>query len=171
MVGLKYFGGVLVALTLCGVMWFNHPAKEQVKQLEGQISWHFKFANFLLRDTVLELLEWNFSQPLTDGDKVYLSKLSNEFLYITDLIFSGNVVHQEWRNRMYDIQGYLNNYEYGPSLLNEDVDDLHQALRATLFISMDFDDMVEHPQDFYDAMHDEQHEMVERVKSRLATQY
>lgn len=72
---------------------------------------------------------------------------------------------------MNDIQGYLNNYVYGPSLSNEDIEDLHRALQATLFISMDFQHMVEHPQDFYDAMHDDQHEMVERVKSRLATHY
>ncbi len=168
---MKYVGGILVMLALCGVMWFVHPAKEEVKQLEGQLSWQYKYANFLLRDTVEELLEWDFSQPLTDGDKVYLSGLSDEFLYITSLIFSGDVEHHEWRNRMNDIQGYLNNYVYDPSLSKEEVDDLHQALRATLFISMDFDSIVEQPQDFYDAIHDEQHEMVERVKSRLATQY
>jgi len=172
MVRLKYFGRVLVALALCGVIWLNHPAKEQVKQLEGQISWQYIHANYLLRDTVQELLEWNFSQPLTDGDKVYVSELSDEFLYLTGLIFfSGNVVHPEWRNRMDDIQGYLNNYVYGPSLSNEYVEDLHQALQATLFISMDFSHMVERPQGFYDAMHDDQHEMVERVRSRLATHY
>ena len=113
MVGLKYFVGVLVALALCGVIRFNHPVKEQVKQLEGQISWQYIHANFLLGDTVQELLEWNFNQPLTDEDKVYVRELSDEFLYITGLIFSGNVAHQEWRNRMDDIQGYLNNYVYG----------------------------------------------------------
>ncbi|MEK4486117.1 hypothetical protein MHH81_11075 [Psychrobacillus sp. FSL H8-0484] len=171
MVRLKYFAGILVALALCGFIWFDHPAKKQVKQLEGQISWQYIHANFLLWDTVEEILEWNFSQPLTDEDKVYLSELSDEFLYITGLIFSGNVVHQEWRNRMNDIQGYLNNYVYGPSLSEEDVADLHQALQATRFISMDFNDFIENNQDFYDAMHDEKHEMVERVKSRLATQY
>lgn len=97
MVRLKYFGGVMAALALCGVLWFNHPAKEQVEQMEGQISWQYIHANYLLRDTVEEILEWNYSQPLTDGDQVYLSKLSNEFFYITSLIFSGKVVHQEWR--------------------------------------------------------------------------
>lgn len=170
MVRLKYFGGVMAALALCGVLWFNHPAKEQVEQMEGQISWQYIHANYLLRDTVEEILEWNYSQPLTDGDQVYLSKLSNEFFYITSLIFSGKVVHQEWRERMNDIQGYLNNYVYGTSLTEEDVADLHQALQATRFISMDFNDFIEHT-DFYDAMHDENHEMVEKIESRLTLQY
>lgn len=129
-------------------------------------------SNFFLRDTLEEILEWNFSEPLNDENKVYLSELSDEFFYLTGHIFSRNVVHQEWRNRMNDIQSYLNNYVYDPSsLTEEDVADLYQALQATRFISMDFNDFIENPQDFYDAMHDEKHGMVERVKSRLVIQY
>lgn len=170
MVGLKYLGGVLVAIVLCGVIWLVHPAKEQVNQLEEQIGSQYSYANFLLRDTVEELLKWNFSQPLTDADEGYLNELSAEYFYITGLI-SRDVVHHEWRSRMNDIHSYLTKYIYGPSLTEEDVADLQQALQATRFISMDFNDFVESSQDFYAAMHDEQHEMVERVKSRLAKQY
>lgn len=171
MVGLKYIGGVLVAIVLCGVIWLVHPAKEQVNQLEEQISRQYMFANFLLRDTVEDLLAWNFSQPLTDADEDYLKKLSNELLYTTDLIFSGDVVHHEWRSRMNDIQGYLSKYMSGTSLSEEDVADINQSLQATRFITMDFNDYVDNTYDFYNAMHDEHHEMVERVKSRLASKY
>ena len=171
MVGLKYIGSVLAAIVLCGVIWLVHPANEQVNQLEEQISRQYLYANFLLRDTVEELLAWNFSQPLTDADEDYLNDLSNELLYTTGLIFSGDVVHHEWRSRMNDIQGYLNNYIYGTTLSEEDVADLKQSLQATRYITMDFDSYADNTYDFYDAMHDEQHEMVERVKSRLATKY
>ena len=171
MVGLKYLGGVLVAIVLCGVIWLVHPAKEQVNQLEEQISRQYMFANFLLRDTVEDLLAWNFSQPLTEADEDYLEELSNELLYTTGLIFSGDVVHHEWRSRMSDIQGYLSNYMSGTSLSEDDVADINQSLQATRFITMDFNDYVDNTYDFYNAMHDEQHEMVERVKSRLASKY
>lgn len=168
---LKYFGGVLVVLASCGFIWLVHPAKEQVNQLEKQMSEHYFYANYILRDTVEELLIWDFSQALTSADEDYLRELSVKLQYITDLIFSGNTVQQEWRNRMIDIHDYLYNYSYAHSLLEEDVANLHQALQATRFISMDFNDYIENTQDFYDAMHDEKHEMVERVKTRLTTQY
>ncbi|MFF2793846.1 hypothetical protein [Lysinibacillus xylanilyticus] len=171
MVGLKYIGGVLVAIVLCGVIWLVHPAKEQVNQLEEQISRQYMFANFLLRDTVEDLLAWNFSQHLTEADEDYLEELSNELLYTTGLIFSGDVVHHEWRSRISDIQCYLSNYMSGTSLSEDDVADINQSLQTTRFITMDFNDYVDNTYDFYNAMHDEQHEMVERVKSRLASKY
>ena len=165
------FGGGIVVLALYGFIWFVHPAKEQVNQLEKQMSQQYFYANYLLRDTVDELLEWDFSKPLTSEDEEYLSELSVQLQYITGLTFSGNMVHQEWRNRMNDIHDYLYNYLYAHSLLEEDVADLRQVLQATRFITMDFNDFIENTQDFYDGMHDEEHEMVERVKSRLTTQY
>lgn len=170
-VKLKYFGGGLVVLALYGFIWFVYPAKEQVNQLEKQMSQQYFYANYLLRGTVDELLEWDFSKPLTSEDEEYLSELSVQLQYITGLTFSGNMVHQEWKNRMNDIHDYLYNYLYAHSLLEEDVADLRQVLQATRFITMDFNDFIENTQDFYDAMHDKEHEMVERVKSRLSTQY
>lgn len=80
-------------------------------------------------------------------------------------------MHKEWRERISDIQGYLNKYVYGPPLSEQDANDLEQALQATYFISMDFSDFIKNNQDFYKAMYDEKHEMVERVKSRLAMYY
>lgn len=167
MVALKKLGGIFFTLALCGVVWFVHPAKEQVKRMEDQIGEQYLYANFLLRDSVDELLAWNFSQPLSDADEVYLDDLSDKLLYTSNLMFNGNLVHSEWRERINDIQQYLNDYVYGTSLSEENIADLKQALQASRFISMDFDSEV----DFYDAMHDEQHEMVDKVKQRLATQY
>jgi hypothetical protein len=120
---------------------------------------------------VESLLEWDFSQPLTDADERYLRNHFNNFSNLRGIIFNGYIVHEEWRRRMYDIEGYLLKYGYDRSLSKEEVDDLYQGLEATRFISLDLDDMLDSFQDFYDGMHDEQHEMRERIKSRLATQY
>ncbi|KGR79846.1 hypothetical protein [Ureibacillus manganicus] len=172
MVRLKHIVSVLVAIVLCGVIWLVHPAKEQVNQLETQIGRQYYSANFLLLDTVEELLAWNFSQPLTDADVDYLDKLSDDLLHTTDLIFfGGNVVHHEWRSRMLEVQEHLTKYVNGTSLTEIEVADLMQTLKATRFITLDFQDYVENIHDFYNAMHDEQHEMFERVKERLATKY
>ncbi|MCH7322698.1 hypothetical protein LZ480_12435 [Solibacillus sp. MA9] len=167
--GLKNLGRVLVLTALCGLIWWTYSAKEQVNQMEREISNQYFYANSLLRNTVDELLEWNFSQPLTDAveDKDYLYELFAELDNTTSLIFSGYVVHHEWRSRMYDILNYIHRYIMDSSLSEEDVADLHQALRATLFITMDLKDT----NDYYEAMHDEKHEMVKQVKSRLNAQY
>lgn len=168
---MKYLVVLLVWLAFCGVIWFNNAAKEELKQFEGQISLQYIHANFLLRDNVDEFLQWDFNQTLNEEDKEYIRKLSYEFLYINGILFSGKVVHKEWGERISDIHGYLNKYVYGPPLSEQDANDLEQALQATYFISMDFTDFTENTQDFYDAMHDKNHEMVERVKSRLAMNY
>lgn len=168
-VEMKRLGGILVTIALCGVVWLVHPAKEQVKQMEGQIGEQYLYANFLLRDTVEELLAWDFSHPLSDADEGYVNELSDELLYTSNLMFNGNVVHHGWRDRIKVIEHYLNDYVYGSSLSEENIADLHQALQATRFISMDFNSTVDG--DYYDAMHDEQHEMVIKVKNRLATRY
>ncbi|MBD8033978.1 hypothetical protein [Solibacillus merdavium] len=166
---LKYFIRILVALALCAVIWIVHPAREQVRELEKELSYQYSTANKLLRNTVEELLEWNFSQPITAEEKDYIHGLYVEISEITDLIFRGNVVHLEWKNRMYDIQAYLQRYMFGPPLLEEDVADLNQALQAILFITIDYREFVKYPD--YGAMHDEKHEMVEKIKKRLETQY
>ena len=172
-----YVGGILAVTTLCGVLWSIQSGKEkgqeqeQVTQLEGQIGIQYIHANYLLKSTVESLLEWDFSQPLTDADERYLRNHFNNFSNLRGIIFNGYIVHEEWRRRMYDIEGYLLKYGYDRSLSKEEVDDLYQGLEATRFISLDLDDMLDSFQDFYDGMHDEQHEMRERIKSRLATQY
>jgi len=164
---MKNLGGILFTLALCGVVWLVHPAKEQVKEKEEQIADQYLFANYLLRNSVDKLLAWNFSQPLSDADKGYVNELSDELLYTSNLMFNKNVVHHEWRGRINDIEHYLNDYIHETSLSEENIADLHQALQATRFISMDLDS----EEDFYEAMHDDQHEMVGKVKNRLATQY
>ena len=167
MVVIKNLGGILFTLALCGIVWLVHPAKEQVKEMEEQIADQYLFANYLLRNSVDKLLAWNFSQPLSDADKGYVNELSDELLYTSNLMFNKNVVHHEWRGRINDIEHYLNDYIHETSLSEENIADLHQALQATRFISMDLDS----EEDFYEAMHDDQHEMVGKVKNRLATQY
>lgn len=164
---MKKLVGILLTLALCGFVWLIHPVKEQVKQMEEQIGDQYLYANYLLRDSVDKLLAWNFSQPLSDADEGYVNDLSDELLYTSNLMFNRNVVHHEWRERINDIEHYLNDYIHETSLSEENIADLHQALQATRFISMDLDSEVE----FYDAMHDDQHEMVGKVKHRLATQY
>lgn len=166
--------GILVATVLCGGIWLSqwgHPAKEQVKELEAQMSWHYIQANYLLRSTVGELLEWNFSEPLISENEADFRRLSREFLNVTDLFFSGTTVHYEWRNRVSDANIYLMNYELGSPLSVADIAELHQILQATRFISMDFSHELAAHSEFYDAMHSEKHEMVERVKRRLAMKY
>ncbi|HWL24952.1 MAG TPA: hypothetical protein VNR38_14595 [Ureibacillus sp.] len=128
-------------------------------------------ANFLLHDTVDALLEWNYEQPLTDADVELFNNLSTEFLHITDLFLFNGSVHYEWRSRALDVQEYLTHYQYGSPLSEEDIADLYQVLHATKFITLDFLDYIENSHDFYNAMHDKQHKMVERVKERLATKY
>lgn len=165
---MKYFIRFLIALALCAVIWIVHPAREQVRELEKDISYQYSTANKLLRNTVEELLEWNFSQPLTNGDREYMEGLYLDMMNLTSLLFNGNVVHLEWRQRMYDIQSHIHRYMLDSSLSEEDVADLEQALQATRFITRDFQD-IRLPD--YDAMHDEKHEMVEKIKKRLETQY
>lgn len=182
MVWLKYVSGVLVVIAICAVIWFNPSAKVQVNQLEERVSAleeqvgsHYKDTIFSLRVTVDELLEHNFNQPLTDEDEDMMNEFAEEFSDISDTLFFMNrnlSVHSEWQNRMLDVHMYLRNYTYGPSLTKEEVDDLYQALQAIRFITMDFGHIVDYDrQSSYDAMHDKEHEMVERVQYRLSLKY
>lgn len=59
------------------------------------------------------------------------------------------------------------NYANGSPLSEEDAADLYQVLKATRFISIDLRDYTKQSE-FYDAMHSEDHEMMEQVKNRLA---
>ncbi|MGN7477026.1 hypothetical protein ACTHOQ_04150 [Solibacillus silvestris] len=170
MVKWKYIAGFLGAVILYAAIWFVHPANDQVDALEDQLSTQYTYANFILRDTVEELLEWDFSQPLTEENIDDFRKIFYEFRNIKDLFFSGYTVHHEWEDRLFDADMYLMNYEQSLSLSEEDAADLEQILQATRFISRDFYDYTGHG-DFYDAMQSGKHEMVERVKSRLEMEY
>ena len=155
----KYLGLVFAGIALCGVLWSvlstKEKGQEQVTQLEEQIGWQYIHANYLLRNKVESLLEWDFSQPLTDVDERYLRNHFNDFLNLRGIIFNGYIVHEEWNRRMYDIEDYLLKYVYDRSLSQEEVDNLNQALLATRFIFIDFNDIVDNSQAFYDAMYDE----------------
>mgnify|MGYP003409149506 FL=1 len=170
-VKMRKMGVVLIILALCGIVWLAHPAQQQVKEMEQQISSQYLYANYLLNDTVMDLLAWDFSQPLYEEDKHYINKLFNEIFYLSSIMFSGGTVHKEWRNRIWDLQQYLRNYIDGKILSEEELADLHQALQETRYISMDLYNDIDSNTDLYEAMHDEHHEMVEKVKNRLATQY
>ncbi|MBM7665515.1 hypothetical protein JOC25_001990 [Solibacillus kalamii] len=162
--------GVLGAVVLCGVIWFAHPAQVQVNELEVQISAQYTNANSLLRDTVKELLKWNFSEPITDENEVEFSRLIKAYVDVTSLFFSGDSVHFEWEDKVDDTKIYFMNYADGSLLSEEEATDLYQILNATRYISRDFMDYTK-DSEFYDAMHSKNHEMVERVKKRLAEKY
>lgn len=170
MVSWKNSKGVLGAVVLCGVVWFAHPAQDRVNELEEQISLQYTYANPLLRDTVKALLEYDFSEPLTDENEEDFNRLAKEFRDVTDLFFSGGTVHYEWQDRLDDTKFYLMDYASGSPLSEEEIADLYQVLKATRYICMDFRDY-DNRSDFYDAMHSENHEMVEQVKKRLAWKY
>lgn len=170
MVSWKNSKGVLGAVVLCGVVWFAHPAQDRVNKLEEQISAQYTYANSLLRDTVKGLLEYDFSEPLTSENEEDFNRLAIEFWDVTALFFSGDTVHSEWQDRVEDTRIHFMNYANGSPLSEEEVADLYQVLKATRLISMDLRDYTEHGE-FYDAMHSGNHEMVERVKKRLAWKY
>ena len=162
--------GVLGAVVLCGVVWFAHPAQDRVNELEEQISAQYTYANHLLRDTVKALLEYDFSDPLTDENEEDFNRLTKEFWNVINLFFSGGTVHSEWQDRVGDTKIYFMNYANGSPLSEEEAADFYQVLKATRLISMDLRDYTKHSE-FYDAMHSEDHEMVEEVKKRLAWKY
>lgn len=173
---------VILTIYFCWTIWFiwynapEHP--DPIKQYEEQIGYQYESTNDLLGDTVDELLEWNFNEPLSDVDEDYLFHLLRDFSSIKDLFFGRydyhfkvHPVYPEWQTRMEAIYNYLVIYGNERTLTYEEVTDLYQALKANLYIAMDFNDYIISDQDFYDAMHNEQHEMVEVVKRRLATTY
>ena len=196
MARLKYVIGFLVVIVLCTVIWFEHPAKEQANQLdekasaleeqanqldkkvsalEEQIGRHYLADISSLENTAEQLLAHNFNQPITDEDEGLIDELSEGFLDTSDNIFYMNrdePIHLEWQGRLLDVHMYLLRYLSGTSLTKEEVADLYQALQATRFIAMDFGGIAQDdPQSSYDAMHDEEHEIVERIKYRLSLNY
>ncbi|MEK5079017.1 hypothetical protein MKX73_08780 [Solibacillus sp. FSL W7-1436] len=162
--------GVLGAVFLCGVVWFAHPAQDRVNELEEQISVQYKYANPLLRDTVKALLEYDFNEPLTVENEEDFNRLTKQFWNVIHLFFNGGTVHTEWRDRVEDTKIYFMNYANGSPLSEEEAADFYQVLKATRLISRDLRDYTENSE-FYDAMHSEDHEMVEQVKKRLDWKY
>ena len=182
MVKLKYAIGFLTVIALCTVIWFHRPAKEQVNQLEEQVSIlkeqvgsHYRGDISSLENTAEQLLAHNFNQPITDEDEGLINELNEEFRTISGNLFFTNsnaTIHSEWQNRVSDVRMYLLDYLLGDLLTKEEIADLYQALQATRFIAIDFDELVPYdPQSTYDAMHDEEHEMVERIEYRLSLKY
>ncbi|SOC41512.1 hypothetical protein [Ureibacillus acetophenoni] len=133
----------------------------------------YKDTNRYLFLMVDKLIKWNYNQPLTDAEVDYFTHLSADFSRTANLLLSNGYefnVHREWKYRIDDIERYINDYLYGSTLSEVDIEDLNQALYATKFITMDLKE-IRSDRDFYKAMHDEHHEMVERVKERLAMKY
>lgn len=182
MAKLKYVIGYLVVIVLCTVIWFHRPEKEQMNQLEEQVNAlkeqvgsHYRNDISSLENTATQFLAHNFNQPITDEDEGLINELSEEFRTISHNLFftySNPSIHSEWQNRVSDVRMYLPDYLFGNSLTKEEIADLYQALQAIRFITMDFKELVPYdPQSSYDAMHDEEHEMVERIKYRLSLKY
>lgn len=178
----KYVIGLVVVIALCTVVWFKLPTKIEVNQLEEkvsilevQIGEHYINDISLLENVSEQLLNYNFNQPITDENNSMISKVSEDFRTITsNLLFIGSnaSVHAELQYRVSNVRTYLIDYVYGASLTKEEVADLYQVLQAIRFIIKDFRDIVSYnPQSAYDAMHDEEHEMVERIKYRLSLKY
>ena len=72
-------------------------------------------------------------------------------------------MHSEWEARMSDVSWYLQDYLDGTPLTEEEAAVLYQALQAIRFIAKDFRDITQYDmQSAYDAIHDEEHEMVEK---------
>ena len=158
-------------MALCGIIWLVHPARAQVNDLEKQISYQYDSATTLLNQNTTELLEWDFNQPLKQEDKDYVYDLYFQFKFIANILFQDDVVHREWRYRMLEAEAHLMSYIQSASLSEKDRTDLHQVLQASYYITFDFRDYVKNPARYYEAMHDEQHEMVEVIKNRLDAQY
>ena len=129
---------VIFAICFCWIIWFiwyNAPEDpDPIKQYEEQIGYQYDSANDLLRNTVDELLEWNFNEPLSDADEDYLFHLLRDFSSIKDLFFGRydnhfrvHPVYPEWHTRMEDIDNYLVKYGNERTLTYEEVTDLYQA--------------------------------------------
>lgn len=179
---MKYVIGLVVVIALCTVVWFTSPTKIEVNELEEKVSTlevligeHYINDISLLEDASEQLLNYNFNQPITDENNSMISKVSEEFRTITSnlLFISSNAsVHSELQYRVSNVRMHLIDYVSGASLTKEEVADLYQVLQAIHFIAKYFRDIVSYdPQSTYDAMHDEEHEMVERIKYRLSIKY
>ena len=179
---LKYVIGLVVVIALCTVVWFKPPTKIEVNQLEEkvsileeQIGGHYQDYNLSLVNTAEQLLAHDFNQPIMVEDELMIEELSNELYSIRDKLFyikSQVLMHSDWEDKLMEVERYLTEYLSGVSFTKEEVADLNQGLHAIRFIAMDFGDIARYDtQAAYDAMHDEEHAMVERVKFRLSTKY
>ncbi|MFY3791066.1 hypothetical protein ACOQFO_05125 [Ureibacillus sp. MALMAid1270] len=186
---MKYVAGILIVVSLSSLIWIIYPGKGQenpfkdkesiledkITSLEEQIGFIYRDTVFSLNKTTEQLLAQDFSRPISEADEVIIDELTNELYQIIDILFYSNremLVQIDLHDRIHDVLWYLRDYQRGTDLTDEEVADLHQALKALYFISADFQDIVNiDDQASYDAMHDKGHEMFERVKFRLNTKY
>ena len=81
-------------------------------------------------------------------------------------------IHPELYSKLSDVDRYFITYVDEGSLTEEQVADLYQVLHAVRFIAKDINGLtVYDTQVLYNAMHNEEHEIVERIKYRLSIEY
>lgn len=71
-------------------------------------------------------------------------------------------------SKLSDVDRYFITYVDEGSLTEEQVADLYQVLHAVRFIAKDINGLTVY---VYNAMHNEEHEIVERIKYRLSIEY
>lgn len=158
-------------MALCGTIWLIHPARAQVNDLEKQISYQYSGVTSLLRQNTKALLEWDFNQPLKQSDKDDLYNLYFQLKSISYILFQDGVVHRDWIYRLLEAEMYIMSFIENASLPEQDAADLRQILQASYYITLDFQDYIKNSARYYEAMHEEQHEMVEVIKNRLEAAY
>lgn len=175
---LKYVMGFVVVITLCTVVWFKLTTKIEVNQLqekviilEDQIGNHYRSDLYLWEDAAEQLLTYDFSQPITDENNNEIFKLSRLFYTASEnlfLDFGTESIHPELYSKLSDVDRYFITYVDEGSLTEEQVADLYQVLHAVRFIAKDINGLTVY---VYNAMHNEEHEIVERIKYRLSIEY
>lgn len=178
---LKYVMGFVVVITLCTVVWFKLTTKIEVNQLEekviileDQIGNHYRSDLYLWEDAAEQLLTYDFSQPITDENNNEIFKLSRFFIPHRKTFFrlGTESIHPELYSKLSDVDRYFITYVDEGSLTEEQVADLYQVLHAVRFIAKDINGLtVYDTQVLYNAMHNEEHEIVERIKYRLSIEY
>lgn len=179
---LKYVMGFVVVITLCTVVWFKLTTKIEVNQLEekviileDQIGNHYRSDLYLWEDAAEQLLTYDFSQPITDENNNEIFKLSRLFYTASENLFfrlGTESIHPELYSKLSDVDRYFITYVDEGSLTEEQVADLYQVLHAVRFIAKDINGLtVYDTQALYNAMHNEEHEIVERIKYRLSIEY
>ena len=182
---LKYVIGFLIVIALCTVIWFIRPANDQlevkVSALEEQIGRHYLNDLSSLERTAEQLLEYDLSLPITEENGKIIDELSRDLDTILDNLFfehpfmyseESTIIHSKWHNELSKAKWDLPFYGKEVPLTKEEAADLYQILQASRFIAKDFRDIVGYDyQSAYDAMHDKDHEMVERINYRLSIKY
>ncbi|WP_339216415.1 hypothetical protein [Solibacillus sp. FSL W8-0372] len=182
---LKYVIGLLIVIALCTAVWFIRPTNAQLEAkisvLEEQIGRHYLNDFDSLERTAEQLLEYDLNLPITEENGKVIDVLSrdldtilNNLFYNHPLIYSeeSTTIHSKWHNELSQAKWNLPFYGKELPLTKDEAADLYQILQASRFIAKDFRDIVGYDyQSAYDAMHDKDHEMVERINYRLSIKY